>query len=81
MKAILIIILAGIAAIFVYAVLGVLVFAGFEALRGHRWRIEWENDPEWAVVVLLLWPAIIGFGIVVAPFMLIYCLVDKFIHR
>ena len=80
MKAILII-LAGIAAIFVYAVLGVLVFAAFETLRGHRWRIEWENDPGWAVVVLLLWPAIIGFGIVVAPFWLIYGLVDKFIHR
>ena len=80
MKTILII-NAGIVSVFVYGFIGALVFAAFETLRGNKWKAEWREDPEWATIVLMFWPAILVLGLVALPFWLVWALVDRIVRK
>lgn len=86
---ILLILLAVIVGLPVYAFVGFLVFLAaakiYDGLDGNwrskRWRWYWREDKGMAMMFLALWPFLASMGIVVLPFYGVYHLINKFLER
>lgn len=88
MKTILIL-LAVIVGLPVYAFVGFLVFVAASKIcdgldgnwRSKGWRWYWGEDQGIAMMFLALWPVLVAMGIVVLPFYGVYHLIKKLLER
>ena len=88
MKTILIL-LAVIVGLPVYAFVGFLVFVAaskiFDGLDGNwrseEWKRDWREDAGMAVTFMVFWPVLVATGIVVLPFYGVYYLIKKLLER
>lgn len=85
---ILLILVAVILGLPVYAFVGFLVFVaaskicdGLDGnLRSKEWRWTWREDEGTAMLFLALWPFLVAMGIVVLPFYGVYHLIKKLLE-
>lgn len=86
---ILLILLAVIVGLPVYAFVGFLVFVAALKIcdgldgdwRSEGWRWYWREDEGMAMLFLTLWPCLAAMGIVVLPFYGVYYLIKKLLER
>lgn len=86
---ILLILLAVIVGLPVYAFVGFLVFVAVWKIcdvldgnwRSKGWRWHWREDQGTAVTFLVFWPVLASMGIVVLPFYGVYHLINKLLER
>ena len=87
---ILLILLAVIVGLPMYAFVGFQVFVTTAKIcdyieygdwRSERWRWYWREDQGMAMVFLVLWPVLVAMGIVVLPFFGVYYLIKKLLER
>ena len=86
---ILLILLAVIVGLPVYAFVGFLVFVAASKIcdgldgnwRSKEWRRDWREDQGTAVTFLVFWPVLAAAGIVVLPFCGVYHLIKKLLER
>jgi hypothetical protein len=86
---ILLILLAVIVGLPVYAFVGFLVFVAAAKIcdgldgdwRCESWRWFWREDEGTAMLFLALWPFLASMGIVVLPFYGVYHLINKLLER
>lgn len=86
---ILLILLAVIVGLPVYAFVGFLVFVAASKIcdgldgnwRNKGWRWYWREDQGMAMMFLMLWPMLVAMAIVVLPFFGVYHLTKKLLER
>lgn len=86
---ILLILLAVIVGLPVYAFVGFLVFVAASKIcdgldgdwRSEGWRWYWREDEEMAMMFMVLWPILAALGIVALPFYGVYHLIKKLLER
>lgn len=86
---ILLIMLAVILGLPVYAFVGFPVFVAVSKIcdgldgngQGKGWRWYWREDQGMAVTFLVCWPFLASMGIVVLPFYGVYHLINKLLER
>ena len=86
---ILLILLAVIVGLPVYAFVGFLVFVAASKIRdgldgdwrSESWRWFWREDQGTAMMFLAIWPVLVSMGIVVLPFYGVYHLINKLLER
>lgn len=86
---ILLIMLAVILGLPVYAFVGFPVFVAVSKIcdgldgnwRSKEWRWCWREDEGMAMMFLTLWPVLVAMGIVVLPFYGVYHLLKKLLER
>lgn len=86
---ILLILLAVIVGLPVYAFVGFLVFVAASKIcdgldgywRSEGWRWHWREDEEMAMMFMVLWPILAALGIVALPFYGVYHLIKKLLER
>lgn len=86
---ILLILLAVIVGLPVYAFVGFLVFVAASKIcdgldgnwRSKGWRWYWLEDQGMAITFLVFWPVLASMGIVVLPFSGVYHLIKKLLER
>lgn len=86
---ILLILLAVIVGLPVYAFVGFLVFVAASKIcdgldgnwRSKGWRWYWLEDQGMAITFLVFWPVLAATGIVVLPFSGVYHLIKKLLER
>lgn len=86
---ILLILLAVIVGLPVYAFVGFLVFVAASKIcdgldgnwRSKGWRWYWLEDQGMAITFLVFWPVLAAMGIVVLPFYGVYHLIKKLLER
>lgn len=86
---ILLILLAVIVGLPVYAFVGFLVFVAASKIcdgldgnwRSKEWRWRWREDEGTAMLFLALWPFLASMGIVILPFDGVYHLIKKLLER
>lgn len=86
---ILLIMLAVILGLPVYAFFGFLVFVAAAKIcdglegnwRSKGWRWYWREDEGMAMMFLAIWPFLAAMGIVVLPFYGVYHLINKLLER
>lgn len=86
---ILLILLAVIVGLPVYAFVGFLVFVAASKIcdgldgnwRSKGWRWYWLEDQGMAITFLVFWPVLAAMGIVVLPFCGVYHLIKKLLER
>lgn len=86
---ILLILLAVIVGLPVYAFVGFLVFVAGAKIcdgldgnwRSKWWRWYWLEDQGMAITFLVFWPVLASMGIVVLPFYGVYHLINKLLER
>lgn len=86
---ILLILLAVIVGLPVYAFVGFLVFVAGSKIcdgldgnwRSKEWRWCWREDEGTAMMFLAIWPFLAAMGIVVLPFYGVYHLINKLLER
>lgn len=86
---ILLILLAVIVGLPVYAFVGFLVFVAASKIcdgldgnwRSEEWRWDWLEDQGTAVTFMVFWPVLAATGIVVLPFYGVYHLIKKLLER
>lgn len=85
---ILLILLAVIVGLPVYAFVGFLVFVAVSKIcdgldgnwRSEEWRRDWREDRGTAVTFMVFWPVLAATGIVVLPFYVVYHLIKKLLE-
>ena len=86
---ILLILLAVIVGLPVYAFVGFLVFVAASKIcdgldgnwRSKGWRWYWLEDQGMAITFLVFWPVLAAMGIVALPFCGVYHLIKKLLER
>lgn len=86
---ILLILLAVIVGLPVYAFVGFLVFVACEKIgdgfdgdwHSDGWRWDWQVDEATSIVFMIFWPVLVATGAVVLPFYGVYCLINKLLER
>lgn len=82
---ILLILLAVIVGLPVYAFVGFLVFVAYEKIcdgfdgdwHSDSWRWDWQVDEVTSIVFMIFWPVLVAIGAVVLPFYGVYHLIKK----
>ena len=87
---VLLIVLAVIVGLPVYAFIGFQVFVTTAKIcdyieygdwRSERWRGYWSEDAGTPVMFMVLWPVVVAMGAVVLPFYSVYMLIKKMVER
>lgn len=87
---VLLIVLAVIVGLPVYAFIGFQVFVATAKIcdyieygdwRSERWRGYWSEDVGTPVMFMVFWPVLVAMGAVVLPFYGVYMLIKKMIER
>ena len=80
---VLLIVLAVIVGLPVYAFIGFLVFVVADTIANGQgqWRWDWREDAGMAMMFMTLWPVCVAAGIVVLPIYGMYCLISKLAER
>ena len=86
---ILLILLAVVLGLPVYALVGFLVFVAASKIcdgldgnwRSKGWRWYWREDQGMAITFLVFWPFLASMGIAVLPFYGVYHLINKLLER
>lgn len=86
---VLLIVLAVIVGLPVYAFIGFLVFVAHEKIgdgldgdwHSDSWRWDWWVDEGTSIVFMIFWPVLVAIGAVVLPFCGVYYLINVLMER
>ena len=86
---VLLIVLAVIVGLPMYAFIGFLVFVAYEKIcdgfdgdwHSDSWRWDWQVDEGNSMAFMILWPVLVAIGIIVLPFYGVYQMVTKWVEK